>query len=159
MRRLLKFVVTVALLGAVVAGALAVRRWWVFEQDRRKAILGVTLQEPDFPWSEQKRRELELPSFIYSKDEAIKYYLGSLADKYPRELSSHLYNIGRYFLYSDCEQAIHYLRLFAERRPPMSGLEGERDKRADEVLHLAESQGCEVAGKWLLGEEGASETK
>jgi len=155
MRRLLKFVGLAVVIGAVAAGALVVRTWWRSAQDRQAALLGAALQQPDAPWSEEMRRELGLPSYVYSKDEAMKYYLGGLADKYPRELSSNLYDIARYFLYSDCDQAIHYLRLFAERRPVLTGLLGERDKRADHVLNLAESQGCEVAGTWLRQQEGA----
>jgi len=155
-RRTWKIAGASAIFLLVLGGVQVVRNWRAFEQDRQMAILGAALQEPDFPWSEQKRRQLQLPSYVYTKDEAVKYYLASLADKHPRTLSSHLYHLGRYFLWSDCQQAVHYLRLFAERRPALSGLGAERHKRADELLHLAESQGCEVARNWLMREEAAA---
>lgn len=110
------------------------------------ALIGMRLMDPGIPWDDAMRRDLRLPSSVYSRSEAIKYLLCRVADKDP-SWSRNFYWVGRYFILEDCAQAEHYLRLYLERID-------NRDDHARELLQQIEDTGCEMAANWLRREEG-----
>lgn len=142
------FVVAVLLVSVLVIGV----RWALVGSEvktaRRHVAAGTGLMNDDFPWSDEVRRELGLPSMVFSRSEAIKHYLCPLADERPEQFGHLLFFVARHFLAEDCAQAEHYISLYLER-----GVDRRHFERATRVLELIRSEGCPAAMGWLR-EEG-----
>ena len=143
-------VVAALLVGVLVIGV----RWALLGREvktaRRHVAAGAALMGEDFSWSDEVRRQLELPSMVYSRGDAIKHYLCPLADERPEQFSHLLFFVGGHFLAEDCAQAEHYISLYLER-----GVDRLHFERATRVLELIRSEGCPAAMGWLR-EEGRS---
>lgn len=131
-------------IGMLIALAwLFLSKMMQMQEVRERVRIGMVLMDPDVPWNDQIRRELELPSRVFTRGEAVKHYLCTLADEDPENLGRNLYFVGRYFLVEDCAQAEHYISLYLERSD-------FPDEIAKELLERIHRDGCDSSAEWLI---------
>lgn len=152
MRRTTRWVLAATLALGMAASFLVVRSYLRVQEIRRMVELGNGLMALDAPWNDDIRQALRLPSYVYSRSEAVKYYACSVADEHPELLAQQFYSVARFFLPEDCEQAEHYLALYLEQ-------EAAPNPVAVELLRRVREEGCGSASEWLIAKESTAASK
>lgn len=115
----------------------------------RLQTLALSLSDRDSRWDESTRSALGLPSSVQTRDDAVVWLFEESEAKSNRYLGSYLW-LGSYFLVSDCDRAIHYLRRHLELEPRSSEGKG--------LLDTAVEEGCAAARVSLDDDEADRNT-